>query len=117
MSKFGRDCYYICNQACFFSKLINLFIIKTFFTFSYNTSFLLLDRGFFEIFGPYGLSSIFEKAAKSISFMQSGLISHYTFLALLGLFVSLSFNLLSITFDFLPVFVYAMFLAFSLFFV
>ena len=48
----------IMNRRFFFDSLINYFFALKFLNFGYLYSFKLLDRGFFEYFGPIGLLRI-----------------------------------------------------------
>ena len=45
----------------------------------------IIDKGFTEAFGPYGLECIFSKLSKNILFLQTGIITSYALYILLGL--------------------------------
>lgn len=66
-------------------KLYNFFIVKPFFHFCYQVSFSLLDKGFIEVLGPYGLTNKINQLAHKLTQLQTGLVYHYTLFALVGL--------------------------------
>lgn len=45
----------------------------------------IIDKGFTEAFGPYGLQLIFSKLSKNILLLQTGIITSYALYILLGL--------------------------------
>jgi len=82
-SAIGKKLYNFLNKKWFFDKIYNEFIGQFFFKFGYNTSYKIVDRGIFEIFGPLGLSTAVSKKSKLISNLQTSFIYHYTFSILL----------------------------------
>jgi NADH-ubiquinone oxidoreductase chain 5 len=84
-SSYGRKLYYMFNKRWFFDKVYNDFIAQKALNFGYHVSFKTLDKGFFEILGPFGISSLFQHATRYISKLQSGMIYHYAVVMLLGL--------------------------------
>lgn len=52
--------------------------------FGYKYSYVLIDRGFLEILGPYGISNFISKISRKISLLQTGFIYHYAFLIFIG---------------------------------
>jgi len=82
----GRTFYIFFNQKWFFDKLYNQYLVKPFFDLGFWMSFLLLDKGFIEFFGPSGIAVLFQRISKKVSIFQTGLIYHYTFVILLGVF-------------------------------
>jgi hypothetical protein len=62
--------------------------------FGYDISFQLMDKGNIETFGPLGLSNTFLAYTSKTSLLYSGLLSHYLFVMLLGIFWFLSLNFL-----------------------
>ena len=80
----GRKIYNFLNKKWFFDKVYNEYIGQFFFSFGYNISYKIIDRGIIEIFGPMGLSSVILKSAKTLVNLQSSYIYHYTLLILLG---------------------------------
>ena len=53
--------------------------------FGFNTSFKILDRGFLELLGPYGLTSLFLNLKIQLQILQSGQITHYIFFIIISL--------------------------------
>ena len=91
----GNSLYYMFNKRWFFDKVYNDFIAQTFMQFGYTISFKTLDKGCFEIIGPFGISSFFKMFTYHISKLQTGMIYHYAvimliFLTLLITVISLS---------------------------
>lgn len=88
------------------------------FKFSFIVPFRLVDKGFIEFFGPFGLSHSLNNFSKKISYIQTGLIYQYTFLILIGIFfyVNLAFfaaffnNFFALKFIFFNVFLLMFFL-------
>jgi proton-translocating NADH-quinone oxidoreductase chain L len=81
----GSSLYYMLNKRWFFDKVYNDFIGKNFMSFGYHISFKTLDKGCFEILGPFGISSFFKQFTYHISKLQSGMIYHYAVIMLIGL--------------------------------
>lgn len=74
--------------------------------FSYLITYKVLDRGFIEILGPYGIPEIVNHYSIKVQNLQSGQITHYLFFMVLGLiifffyFVFLYYKLLIINIDY-----------------
>jgi proton-translocating NADH-quinone oxidoreductase chain L len=81
----GNKLYYMFNKRWFFDKVYNDFIGQKALSFGYNTSFKALDKGVFEILGPFGISILFQRFTSHISKLQSGMIYHYALVMLIGL--------------------------------
>ena len=81
----GNKLYYMFNKRWFFDKVYNDFIGQKALSFGYNTSFKTLDKGIFEILGPFGISILFQRFTSHISKLQSGMIYHYALVMLIGL--------------------------------
>ena len=88
----GRRIYNFLNKKWFFDKVYNEYIAQFFFSFGYNVSYKIIDRGIIEIFGPMGLSGVISKKAFYIVKLQSNYIYHYTLLVLLGSTLVLGFR-------------------------
>lgn len=84
ISFLGKKIYNFLNKKWFFDKIYNEYVGQVFFSFGYNTSYKIIDRGIIEIFGPLGISTLISKKSFSITQLQSGFIYHYTLLILLG---------------------------------
>jgi len=83
-SLIGKKIYNFLNKKWFFDKVYNEYIGQFFFSFGYNVSYKIIDRGIFEIFGPMGLSATVLKNSRFTTNLQSGYVYHYTLLFLLG---------------------------------
>lgn len=81
----GNKLYYMFNKRWFFDKVYNDFIGLKALNFGYNISFKTLDKGIFEILGPFGISIFFKQFTYHISKLQSGMIYHYAVIMLIGL--------------------------------
>lgn len=84
-SRLGTLLYSILNKRWFFDKVYNDFLSERFLKFGYLVSFKRLDKGCFEIIGPYGATLLFSKANQLVRRLQSGMIYHYAVIMLLGL--------------------------------
>lgn len=83
-SNIGRSLYNFFNRKWFFDKVYNEFIAQFFLKFGYNTTYKIIDRGIFEVFGPLGLSSVVSLKSFYLTKLQTNYIYHYTFLFLIG---------------------------------
>ena len=88
----GLKIYNFLNKKWFFDKLYQEYIFQYFFIFGYLTSYKLIDRGIFEIIGPYGLNHALPKIGLNLQKLQSGYLYHYTFLFLLTICLFLIFE-------------------------
>jgi len=91
ISKFGQKIYNFLNKKWFFDKIYNEQLGQLFFSFGYSVSYKIIDRGIFEMFGPFGLSKIFNRLSFNMSNLQSGYVYHYTFVFLAGITFLLAF--------------------------
>ncbi len=89
-SLIGRKIYSMLNKRWLFDKVINDFIGQKNLDFGYRISFKTLDKGCFEILGPYGIRFLFENLARYLSRLQSGMIYHYAVVMLLGVILLIS---------------------------
>lgn len=86
----GRKLYYMLNKRWLFDKVYNDFIGQKNLDFGYRVSFKTLDKGCFEILGPYGISFLFQNLTRYLSKLQSGMIYHYAVVMLLGVILLIS---------------------------
>ena len=84
-SRFGVLIYSVLNKRWFFDKVYNDFLSEKLLNFGYLVSFKKLDKGCFEVIGPYGIGLLFSKVTKQVGRLQSGMIYHYAVIMLLGL--------------------------------
>jgi proton-translocating NADH-quinone oxidoreductase chain L len=85
LTSMGNKFYYMFNKRWFFDKVYNDFIGEKALQFGYHVSFKTLDKGCFEILGPFGISVFFQRFTYHISKLQSGMIYHYAVIMLIGL--------------------------------
>jgi NADH-ubiquinone oxidoreductase chain 5 len=83
-SKFGYNFYSFFNQRflieLFYNKYITGSILKI------GGSFIkIIDKGFVELLGPFGLEKTFLKLSKSISSLDTGVVTSYALYILIGL--------------------------------
>ena len=55
---------------------------------AYKTIFRSLDKGVFELFGPYGISHVLFLSAHKMKRMQLGKVYYYGYLMIMFIFVS-----------------------------
>lgn len=84
-SRFGRSLYLFLNKRWLFDKVYNDFVAEKSLHFGYHISFKTLDKGCFEILGPYGVSNLFQRFTTHVARLQSGMIYHYAVFILIGL--------------------------------
>jgi NADH:ubiquinone oxidoreductase subunit 5 (subunit L)/multisubunit Na+/H+ antiporter MnhA subunit len=77
--------YTFLNRKWFFDKFYNECINQPIMRMGHHQTYKVLDRGVFEIFGPFGISNLLYKTRQKVVTMQTGLIYHYAFLMLMGL--------------------------------
>ena len=99
VSVIGRKIYNFLNRKWFFDKIYNEYVGQFFFSFSYNVSYKIIDRGILEIFGPMGISLVISKYGLMFHKLQSGHIYHYTFSVLIGSTVMLGLRELNLVFE------------------
>ena len=84
MHSWGRNLYLFFNKRWFFDLLYNSLARKLMF-FAYAVTFKALDKGSFEMVGPFGISRTFQRLSHQLSALQSGFIYHYAVIMLCGL--------------------------------
>jgi proton-translocating NADH-quinone oxidoreductase chain L len=86
----GRKIYTMLNKRWFFDKVYNDFVGEKALDFGYSTSWKRLDKGCFEVVGPYGIANVFPSWSRHVSRLQSGIIYHYAVIMLLGLTLAIT---------------------------
>ena len=76
---------FIINKKWYIDILHNRILVISLLNFGYLISFKVLDRGFIELAGPYGLSRSIVNYSKKLMTLQTGQITHYLFFMTLGL--------------------------------
>lgn len=80
----GIVLYTFLNRKWMFDKVINDYIVQYFLRMSYNVTYKLLDKGFFELFGPTGSTRTIEIYDKKHLELYTGFVYHSGFMMLLG---------------------------------
>jgi NADH-ubiquinone oxidoreductase chain 5 len=78
MSSLGLKLYNFLNKKWFFDKVYNSFVGQYVLFLSYFVTYITIDRGLLEHFGPYGLFIICDRISSRLNFFQSGYFYHYT---------------------------------------
>ncbi|MAY74450.1 MAG: NADH-quinone oxidoreductase subunit L [Phycisphaerae bacterium] len=102
LNPYLRFFYTFFNKKWFFDKFYVEIFGQSGLSFAFQHTYSLIDRGFFEIFGPFGISNSTQFFSISFSFLSSGHLYHYLFSILIFIF-SFSFFILS-PFSFSPIF-------------
>jgi|SRR5690606_10949031 hypothetical protein len=76
--------HFFVRKYVFFNKFFIYNIAIKILNFSYIISFKFLDKGVFELVGPYGIISNISKIARRVKTLQTGLLYHNTGFVLLG---------------------------------
>ena len=84
---------FLINKKWYIDILYNKIFVNLLLNFGYLVSFKVLDRGFIELLGPYGISRFVLIYSKKLITLQTGQITHYLFFMVLSLFSLLLFNL------------------------
>jgi NADH-ubiquinone oxidoreductase chain 5 len=79
--------YKFFDRKWYFDVIYNHFFVKTLLYFSYKFTFKLLDKGFFELLGPSGITFFLDSFNSKIKTIQSGFIFHYSFIMIFGSFL------------------------------
>jgi NADH-ubiquinone oxidoreductase chain 5 len=97
-NKLGIRIYTFLNGKYLIDIIYNKFIISKGLKFGYTIS-KLLDRGFIEMVGPYGLSIKFYNLANNISNLDTGIITTYAIYFTLAALTFISFVFANLLFD------------------
>jgi len=98
----GKKIYNFFNRKWFFDKIYNEYFGQFFFKMGYSVSYKFIDRGIFELLGPFGLSLSITKVASDMYKLQSGYLYHYTFSIMISFTFLLLLRNISMTFGFMP---------------
>lgn len=99
ISSIGRFFYIFLNRKWFFDKLYNEYLNQTALVIGYVVTYKILDKGLFEIFGPYKFSYTANVIGKMIIKMHNGNIYEYLLWFFFG-FCIFFFNFFYIILDF-----------------
>lgn len=100
ISKIGRFIYIFLNRKWFFDKLYNEYINQNILLISYLSTYKILDKGVFELFGPYKLTYVIKNFSNIIIKKHTGNIYEYLLYTCFFLFCFYVFNLFVYFFDF-----------------
>nr|AAG23669.1 NADH dehydrogenase subunit 5 [Thraustochytrium aureum] len=106
-SFFGRSLFVFWNRKWFFDKFFNENIVQVFLDRSYHFTYVKIDKGFFEMFGPYGLTFCCYTFINKLQRIQTGQLYHYTFIIIIGFLFSIFITFFS--FDFRLFFIILLF--------
>ena len=90
LTPLGRGFYTMSSRRWFFDQVYNEFFAQKALDFGYHVSWKGLDKGWFEILGPYGIIDTFPKWSRRLGSLQSGLIPHYAVLMVLGVTLAIA---------------------------
>jgi len=91
LTSLGRGFYTMSSRRWFVDQVYNQFFAQKALDFGYTISWKSLDKGWFEILGPYGIIETFPKWSRHLGTLQSGLIPHYAVFMVLGVTLAISF--------------------------
>ena len=95
----GVRLYNFLNRKWFFDKLMNDFLSQTVMRTSYITTYKILDKGYFELFGPFGISHSLYYHMDKIRKLSTSFIYHSSFIILFGATIMTFILTLPIDFD------------------
>lgn len=98
-SLFGYNVYKFLNGKYFLDIIYNHYLISSGLQNAYTMS-KILDRGTFELIGPYGLSEILTLGSKYISVLDTGIITSYALYIVLGIIIIILILFAPILFNF-----------------
>ena len=78
--------YTYLNNKWFFDQIYNFYFGIPIFRLAYQNCYKLLDKGFLELCGPFGISSFVSYCTKQVLKHQTGFLYNYLCLFILGFF-------------------------------
>ena len=88
-----KKVYSFSNQKWYIDVLYNSFIVKPLLHFGGNISYVLVDKGYLEYFGPYGVIVLVKTISARSSLLQSGYVHHSFFFMLCGIVIIIGYLL------------------------
>lgn len=76
--------YVFFNQMWYFDYLYSKVFVELYISFSYGVSYLFIDRGYFEILGPYGIAWFLGVCSNKSVKVEVGYVGQYIFVMLCG---------------------------------
>jgi len=87
ISGFGKILYSFLNRKWFFDKVYNEFIGQRILFFAYSISYKVIDKGFIEIFGPFGFSSFtLKNTTRILQYFQTGAVYQHALFLFIAFF-------------------------------
>jgi len=96
-TKLGLICYNFFNKKWYIDKIYAETIGQFVLNLSYNITYKTIDRGIFEMVGPFGFTNIIYIFSNYINKTQSGNLNHYVYLFFVLLLTSLCFYNIYVT--------------------
>jgi proton-translocating NADH-quinone oxidoreductase chain L len=93
-NKLFNSIYAFFSNKWYIDQIYNYFLVKPLLFFGQKVTFDIIDRGFLESFGPYGLVKIFSIFLKKYYNAHSGNIHAYLFIFILGIVIVIGTALL-----------------------
>ncbi len=90
-NNYFKNFYVFLNKKWHFDQIFNELLVIKIMNFGYKVSFLSLDKGFIENFGPVGLSKIALKSSNNLTFFSRNFLYQTTFFLLIGVLFFLSY--------------------------
>lgn len=91
-NKLGLVFYTFFNKKWYIDKIYSETLSQFVFHFSYAISYKLIDRGVFEMIGPYGFTNIVYTSSNYLSKLQSGYLNHYVYVFFVSFLSCLCFH-------------------------
>ncbi len=91
---FFLNFYQMLHGRWFFDKIFNKYFIEPSMVFGYTVTFKTLDKGIFEMIGPYGIIASVKTFTRILSGISTGFIYHYALFMVCSVFFFLFFLLL-----------------------
>lgn len=116
-SKYGVYLYNFFNRKWFFDKIYHELISQNILKIGYFDTYKLIDRGFIEMVGPFGLSNYVNDLSRKLQTLQTGYIYNYALLMVICItFFSFIF-VYSLNINILSLYIYCFCLFIFLFFI
>jgi NADH-ubiquinone oxidoreductase chain 5 len=80
--------YFFLSNKWHFDKLYNVFFIRNIFVFSKKNIYHFIDKGFLEVFGPFGSYNTLRFWKIGYSYFQTGNVSDYILISVIVIFVA-----------------------------
>lgn len=90
-TKLGFLYYNFLNKKWYIDKIYAETIGQVILNLSYNISYKMIDRGIFEMIGPFGFMNIIHAFSNYISKTQSGNLNHYIYLFFVNILIVICF--------------------------